>query len=111
MVFVSTRGDADLVTSAYAINRGLANDGGLFVPTEFPQVTLEEIAAMKKMSYQERAVFVLKQFLTDYTEEELRDCVSKAYTEENGCFRALAWSYLCFQGYGTAALAPSFAER
>lgn len=82
MVFVSTRGDADLVTSAYAINRGLANDGGLFVPTEFPQFTLEEIAAMKKMSYQERAVFVLKQFLTDYTEEELRDCVNKAYTEE-----------------------------
>ncbi|MCQ2372830.1 MAG: threonine synthase [Phascolarctobacterium sp.] len=82
MVFVSTRGDADIVTSAYAINRGLANDGGLFVPTEFPQLSLEEIASLKKMSYQERAVYILKQFLTDYTEEELRDCVNKAYTEE-----------------------------
>lgn len=82
MVFVSTRGDADIVTSAYAINRGLANDGGLFVPTEFPQVSLEEIASLRKMSYQERAVYILKQFLTDYTEEELRDCVNKAYTEE-----------------------------
>lgn len=82
MVFVSTRGDADIVTSAYAINRGLANDGGLFVPTEFPQLSLEEIASLRKMSYQERAVYILKQFLTDYTEEELRDCVNKAYTEE-----------------------------
>lgn len=82
MVFVSTRGDADIVTSAYAINRGLAKDGGLFVPQEFPQMSLEEIAALGKMSYQERAVYVLKQFLTDYTEEELRNCVSKAYTEE-----------------------------
>lgn len=82
MVFVSTRGDADIVTSAYAINRGLAKDGGLFVPQEFPQMSLEEIAALGKMSYQERAVYVLKQFLTDYSEEELRNCVSKAYTEE-----------------------------
>lgn len=82
MVFVSTRGDADIVTSAYAINRGLAKDGGLFVPQEFPQMSLEEIAALGKMSYQERAVYVLKQFLTDYTEEELRNCVSKAYTVE-----------------------------
>lgn len=82
MVFVSTRGDADVVTSAFAINRGLANDGGLFVPTEFPKLDLQEIAGLKKLSYQERAVYVLKQFLTDYTEEELRACVDKAYTEE-----------------------------
>lgn len=82
MVFVSTRGEADLVTSAFAINRGLAKDGGLYVPTEFPKLTLDEIGDLKKMSYQERAVFILKQFLTDYSEEELRDCVNKAYTEE-----------------------------
>lgn len=82
MVFVSTRGEADLVTSAFAINRGLAKDGGLYVPTEFPKLTLDEIGSLKKMSYQERAVFILKQFLTDYSEEELRDCVNKAYTEE-----------------------------
>lgn len=82
MIFVSTRGDADLVSSAYAINRGLAKDGGLFVPQEFPQLSLEEISALGKMSYQERAVYVLKQFLTDYTEEELRNCVNKAYTTE-----------------------------
>ena len=38
MVFVSTRSNGDIVTSAYAINRGLAKDGGLFVPQEFPQL-------------------------------------------------------------------------
>ena len=82
MIFLSTRGDVDLVTSAYAINRGLAKDGGLFVPQEFPQLSMEDIAALGKKSYQERAVYVLKQFLTDYTEEELCSCVAKAYTEE-----------------------------
>lgn len=82
MVFVSTRGEVDVVTSAFAINRGLANDGGLFVPTEFPKLNLKEIAALGKLSYQERAVYVLKQFLTDYSEDELRECVNKAYTED-----------------------------
>lgn len=82
MVFVSTRSNEDIVTSAYAINRGLAKDGGLFVPQEFPQLSMEEIAALGKMTYQERAVYVLKQFLTDYTEDELRACVNKAYTAE-----------------------------
>lgn len=82
MVFVSTRSNEDVVTSAYAINRGLAKDGGLFVPQEFPQLSMEEIAALGKMSYQERAVYVLKQFLTDYTEDELCACVNKAYTTE-----------------------------
>ncbi len=80
MLYVSTRGKSDLVSSAYAINRGLAKDGGLFVPQSFPKIRLSDIKAMEKKPYTERAIDVLFQFLTDYTEDELRECVEQAYT-------------------------------
>ena len=58
--------------------KGLATDGGLFVPNEIPKldVSVEELA---KMSYQETAYAVMKLFLTDFTEEELKNCIEKAY--------------------------------
>lgn len=82
MLFVSTRGKTDLVSSAHAITRGLADDGGLFVPQSFPKVRLSDIKAMQDKPYTERAVDILCQFLTDYSEDELRQCVQQAYTEE-----------------------------
>ena len=82
MLFVSTRGKTDMVSSAHAISRGLAGDGGLFVPQSVPQVSLEDIKAMVSLPYTERAVAVLSQYLTDYTQEELRQCVESAYTAE-----------------------------
>ena len=71
MLFVSTRGKTDLVCSAHAITRGLADDGGLFVPQKFPELSLGEIVSMRSMTYKERAVAILSLFLTDYTKEEL----------------------------------------
>ena len=47
MLFVSTRGKTDLVCSAHAITRGLADDGGLFVPQKFPELSLGEIVSMR----------------------------------------------------------------
>lgn len=84
MLFVSTRGQADndLISSAHAITRGLAADGGLFVPQHIPQVRLSDIGAMVSKPYTERAVDILLQYLTDYSEEELRQCVQAAYTAE-----------------------------
>ena len=82
MLFVSTRGKADLVCSAHAITGGLADDGGLFVPQRFPQLSISEIIAFNKLSYQERAVRILSQFLTDYSQEELQACVNQAYGNE-----------------------------
>ena len=79
ILYKSTRGvDGLTVTASQAILQGLAKDGGLFVPTELPKldVTLDEL---KEMSYQETAYVVMKQFLTDFTEEELKDCITKAY--------------------------------
>ena len=82
MLFVSTRGQADIVSSAHAITRGLAADGGLFVPQHIPQVRLGDISAMLNKPYTERAVDILLQFLTDYNEQELRDSVQAAYAAE-----------------------------
>ena len=79
MDYFSTRGATERVSSAEAILKGLASDGGLFVPTSFPQMMLPEIEALRDLSYEERAVRILRRYLTDYTEEELKGCVSRAY--------------------------------
>ena len=79
MLFLSTRGKTDLVCSAHAITRGMADDGGLFVPQKFVAVPLEDIIALHNLSYQERAVKIISLFLTDYSEEELADAAARAY--------------------------------
>ena len=82
MQYQSTRNKAISVSSAQAIKQGLSVEGGLFVPDSFPAVTLDEIEGLVEKSYTERAQFVLGKFLTDFTEEELENCVTKAYTKK-----------------------------
>ena len=82
MLYVSTRGKTDLLSSAHAITRGLADDGGLFVPQNIPQIRMVDIKAMARKPYTERAVDVLMQYLTDFSEDELRECVNAAYAED-----------------------------
>ncbi|AEY65473.1 threonine synthase [Clostridium sp. BNL1100] len=82
MLYRSTRGSCRSVSAAEAIKRGIAADGGLFVPEKTVQFNLEQIALMSEMSYQERAVKILEGYLDDYTFEELSECVNKAYTAE-----------------------------
>ena len=79
MDYFSTRGATERISSAEAILMGLASDGGLFVPASFPQMTLSEIEALVPLSYEERAVRILRRYLTDYTEAELAGCISRAY--------------------------------
>ncbi|PWT27734.1 threonine synthase [Butyrivibrio fibrisolvens] len=78
VIYSSTRG-ADLkVKASEAVLRGLAPDGGLFVPDHIPHLdkTLKEIS---QMNYQQTAYEVMKLMLTDYTEEELKYCIEHAY--------------------------------
>ncbi len=77
--YSSTRGNAEQLDSAQAIIRGLAADGGLFVPDAMPKVDMAFIEGLKTLSYEERAEKVLGLFLTDYTAEELSGCVTRAY--------------------------------
>ena len=78
LLYKSTRSENETVTASQAILKGLASDGGLFVPTQIPalDVSLDQLT---KMSYQEVAYEVMKLFLTDFTEEELKYCINKAY--------------------------------
>ena len=81
VTYQSTRSAATKVTASQAILKGLADDGGLFVPDQIPQldVSLDQIA---KMSYQETAYEVMKLFLTDFTEDELKSCINRAYDDK-----------------------------
>lgn len=74
----STRNPNVKVTASQAILKGLADDGGLFVPEKIPALGLS-LEELKGLTYQETAFAVMKEFLTDFTEEELKDCISKAY--------------------------------
>ena len=66
MSMLSTRGAA-AVSESMAILRGLAPDGGLYVPEDFPHFSMEEIAALGALDYQARALAILQKFLPDFT--------------------------------------------
>ena len=76
--YSSTRGGENNVTASMAILKRLAADGGLFMPDHIPALdcSLEELS---HKTYQEVAYAVMKQFLTDFTEEELKTCIERAY--------------------------------
>lgn len=78
MFYRSTRDDNVRVTASQAILKGLAADGGLFVPESIPSLdkSLEELS---KMNYKEVAYEVMKLMLDDFTEEELKSCIDRAY--------------------------------
>ena len=78
LLYKSTRDAEKTVTASQAILKGLADDGGLFVPVSIPKLPVS-LGELKEMSYQEIAYTVMKEFLTDFTEEELKSCIAKAY--------------------------------
>lgn len=82
MYYESTRGNEAQLTFAQAIKKGIAQDGGLFVPATDVQISKEQLAQMVSMSYQKRAVMILKQFAADFSEADFRDCVENAYSME-----------------------------
>lgn len=81
IMYSSTRSNSEKVTASQAILKGLAEDGGLFVPDSIPalDVKLEDLAGL---SYQETAYEVMKLFLGDFTEEELKACIRGAYDDK-----------------------------
>lgn len=83
MNYKSTRSEKT-VTASQAILQGLSQDGGLFVPVEFPRldVSFEDLS---KMHYREVAYEVLKLFLDDYSKEDLLHCINSAYDEKFDC--------------------------
>ena len=76
--FKSTRGDKTLITASQAIVKGISGDGGLYVPCAIPKIDFE-LKKILEMSYRELAYEVLKLIISDFTEEELKYCIEKAY--------------------------------
>lgn len=82
MYYNSTRDNSCRVAAAQAISRGISSEGGLFVPEAFPQLSMDELQGLVGKSYNEKAKAVLSKFLTDFSAEELANCVDCAYTAE-----------------------------
>ena len=83
MKFFSTRGFGP-VSGAEAIVKGLADDGGLFVPESFPEITLEDLGDLAALEYPERSAYIMSKYLTDFTYEELLEYTKKAYSRFDG---------------------------
>ena len=77
VTYKSTR-SSQTATASQAILKGLADDGGLFVPMTIPALD-KSVEELSKMTYQEVAYEVMSKFFTDFTEEELKNCIAKAY--------------------------------
>jgi threonine synthase len=78
VLYKSTRNNNLTVTASQAILKGLSDDGGLFVPDHIPALDVS-MDKLSKMTYQEVAYEVMKLFLSDFTEEELKNCINRAY--------------------------------
>lgn len=90
MRYISTRGQAPVLTFEQAMMTGLARDGGLYVPEQVPTFTKDEIAAMAGLSYEEVCFRVIRPFTGDtFADDELKGLIAKAYA-----------------GFGHAARAP-----
>lgn len=81
VVYKSTRGHGEPVSASYAIVHGIAEDGGLFVPDHMPKMD-RELSELMEMDYRCLAYEVMKLFLTDFSEEELRLCIDHAYDDK-----------------------------
>ena len=83
MNYISTRTKAsEKQQSAFVIKNGLAPDGGLYVPESLPTLTEDLVCVLAKMSYSERAAYILSLFLDDYSDEELKAAAEAAYSQE-----------------------------
>ena len=81
LIYKSTRNNQETATASEAILKGLAGEGGLFVPSYIPKLD-KSLKELSKMSYQEVAYEVMKLFMTDFTEEELKHCINSAYDKK-----------------------------
>lgn len=83
MKFFSTRGEGP-VSGAQAIVRGIAKDGGLYVPSSFPKITPQDFVDMIDLEYYERAAYIMSLYLDEFDYEELKGYTKAAYDRFDG---------------------------
>lgn len=81
MKYKSTRSKTPIIYSSEAILKGIAADGGLYVPCEIPVLdrSLEDLSTL---TYKELAYYIMSKYLTDFDDKELKDCINKAYNDK-----------------------------
>lgn len=84
MDFISTKNHLNKVSGSYAIVHGIAEDGGLFVPESFPQLSQADFDKMLEMDFAERSAYIISKFLTEFTYDELLDFTKKSTARFNG---------------------------
>ena len=82
MQYISTRDREQQFSASQAIAKGLAEDGGLLTPVYLPKLPRRALEELKDMSYQQRAVYVMKLFLDEFSVKELTDFANAAYGPE-----------------------------
>ena len=82
MRYISTRDNTTQYSAAQAITQGLAKDGGLLTPFYIPKLPGKALEDMKGMAYQQRAVYIMKMFLEEFSVKELTDFANAAYGPE-----------------------------
>lgn len=81
LYYRSTRGSGKDLNSLEAIVKGIADDGGLFVPSKIEKLD-KDLSELSKMNYQELAYYIINKFFPDFTKDELVNCVTNAYDEK-----------------------------
>lgn len=81
ILYKSTRGKDNLLTASSAILKGIAEDGGLFIPTRIPKIKIS-LEEMVDMDFKNLAYHVMKDYLQDFCESEIRECIDKAYDDK-----------------------------
>lgn len=79
LMYKSTRGSSELITASEAIIKGMAEDGGLYIPVKIPRINTP-LHKIMDFSYCKLANYILKEFLTDFSEDEISECIKKAYS-------------------------------
>ncbi len=81
LFYKSTRGAESRLTSSKAIIKGIAPDGGLYIPEAIPQIE-RPLSSLSDMDYRQLALYIIGKFFNDFSSGELKDCISKAYDEK-----------------------------
>ena len=108
MNYTSTRGTV-AVNETYALLHGLAEDGGLYVPSLFPTncLTYNDV---KDKNYQEVAAVVLAKLFPCFSEAHLNEMINSAYCDANFRIGTIPWPHTSFQRYGIILISIPFSS-
>jgi threonine synthase len=81
LLYKSTRGAGGRLTSSEAIIKGIAADGGLYIPESMPSID-RPLSSLCDMDYHRLALYIISKFFDDFSSRELEDCINKAYDKK-----------------------------